>query len=415
MVEHLYKHPPPLLPSLRDVLRYERVYKRTTSSDISNELLCSELEKEIQSFKTAKLNMKNIENEEITPKIEDEEADDDVQLIEEKRNEIIVKDTDEPMDLDQIKEEEKEEISENTNELKSELENETSKINGNTDAEIEKNDASLEHKKIDTEKIDLDTQNDEDKTVHNNNISNSNQSGKRKRMTSTKGFGVECCELLDLPPDAFKENECEKVNGIINDESIDSELKSLDLSVIKRLAFQQLQQILSENPDMVTRLQTQRANKEIYNELKVKPKKIVLPSQLLTKEDIAQIAQQFVSSDSSDTSFEENDHKADVIKSLQNGEPLTITPPSSNVLYTNGLDHIKCDTEKALAIARRLEAPILTSKIRARAVLTPVGDILSGKRYVNFCFYFGKIKILYKTFVCCSGGIQILYWTGRSI
>lgn len=384
MVEHLYKHPPPLLPSLRDVLRYEKVFKRTTSSDITNEMLCSQVEKEIMHFKRAKKNVEDIEKELITPKIEDEA--DDVQLIEEKAQEIIVKDIDDPMDGDEIKEEEMNEMPEITAEVKSETEDETPKTNGNTEteAENEKTDASLENKHLDNEKVEVDTQND-DKTACDDGISNSNQPNKRKRMTSAKGFGVECFELLDLPLDAFDNDECTKVNGIINDESIDDELKSLDPSVIKRLAFQQLQQILGDNPDLVTRLQTQRANKEIFDELKIKPKKIVLPSQLLTKEDIAQIAQQFASSDSSDTSFDE---KADT-KPRQNGKPLTIVRPSNDVVYTNGLDHIEDDTEKALAIARRLEAPILLSKVRARAVLTPVGDILTGKRF-GFCFWYLK-------------------------
>lgn len=372
MVEHLYKHPPPLLPSLRDVLRYEKVFKRTTASDPSNEMLCSELEKQIHHFKKAKQTLESIENEIITPKIEE---DNDVQIIEEKTNEIIVKDTDEPMHVDEIKEEINDDGAENVKEVKSELEKQTSKTNENIDADIGKIDTAPENKKLDNEKIDLDTQNDEDKTVFNNNNSNSNAQIKRKRMISTKGLSVEFDDFSLL---AFKDEECDKINGIMNDESIEKELSSLDMSIIKRLAFQQLQHILTENPALVTRLQTQRADKEIYDELKVKPKKIVLPSQLLTKEDITKIAKQFASPD---ISFEKKDDTDDK-KPLQNGKPLTIIPPNSNFIYTNGLDHIEGDTEKALAIARRLEAPISASKIRARAVLTPVGDILSGKRLV---------------------------------
>lgn len=369
MVEYMYKNPPPLLPSLRDVLRYEKVYKRTTSADITNEIIGSELENQIGYFKRAKQNIESFEKNSMS-EIKTEE-DNDLEIIEEKTNEIIVKD-DDPMDVEEIKLEEGAETDDTQIEAtKSKPEQEMNGKENGTMHDAVKNDDTLDNNKIETKKVERDTQQLNEKTEQN-----TNQSTKRRRMTSTtKGFGVECYELLDLPMDAFKNTANDKPNDITANDRIDEELKLLDMAIIKRLALRQLQQVLHDNPDLVTRLQTERANKEIYNELKMKQKEIKLPSQLLSRNDIKKIARQLALSDSSDlseTSFDENEQKPDI-------KPLTV----NNILYTNGLDHIEGDTEKALVIARRLEKPIAMSKIRARAVLTPVGDILSGKRFVH--------------------------------
>lgn len=310
MVEYHYKNPPPLLPSLRDVLRYENVHKRANGGHLNDEQLCNLVKKDLQELEEAKKKLLDFEE-----------------------------------DIETIKRE--------------------SEMCG---VEI----------KIEENGIDSDTKEDEDTkddvVILNNHDADAAeaQPPKRMRISSTKSMELECEETLESTkvtgtPSTTNSTLTNGLNGSCDADKIDNELKYLDMTVIKQLAFQQLQQILAENPDLVTNYQTETANKAIRDALRAKPRKIVLPSQLLTKEDIARIAEQFVSPEKAKSNEEHND-----IPMRETGR--------STVFYTNGFDHQDTDLQRAQAIAKRLERPLVESKIRARAVLTPVGDILTGKR-----------------------------------
>lgn len=123
---------------------------------------------------------------------------------------------------------------------------------------------------------------------------------KRKRQTSSKNFGAECDDLLELSEEVFKSKLLNGTNGNMSPTSIEDQLDGLDVDVIKRLALAQLQQILKESPELVTKYQNENANKAIKDALKAKPVKMTLPSQMLSKDDIAKIAEQFANNSSSD-------------------------------------------------------------------------------------------------------------------
>lgn len=178
--------------------------------------------------------------------------------------------------------------------------------------------------------------------------------------------------------------------------SVDEELKCLDISLIKLLAFQRLQQILEDNPDIVGKYQHESTAIAIRDALCRNPPKrnMPLPSQLLTKEDIERIAREFTSpqkdgsisiggtavvattpcDDSIDTQNRSNP--------IQYFDDIERKRIKLDEMYyaANGFDEFRSDEEKAIEIAARLENPIKHSKIRARAVVIPVSDILSGKR-----------------------------------
>lgn len=373
MVEFHYKHPPKLMPSLRDVLRCERVYQRGAYSELSNEELCTELDKDLHELQEAKQKIQRIENDDGDDVPKDNNADAnamDIDDIKQERIEIGEK----QIDKEQIQKTVKADI----------------KAQELTESAMPNMNKTEREKDITEEELPM------DKSMHNGNGEshttetnentsqlpttkvNGNRSNKRKRISSTKSFGVECMELLDLSPDAFKSKRSNgATNGIAYPQKIDDELKCLDLAVIKELAFRQLQQILSENTDLVAKYQTETANKAIKDALKVKPIKITLPSQLLSTEDIAKIAEQFANSSSSENEIgEDNEPRTNGCSN-----DLRVPKTCVNVCYTNGFEHIQSDSEKAMEIARRLETPLHESKIRARAVLTPVDDILSGKRW----------------------------------
>lgn len=177
---------------------------------------------------------------------------------------------------------------------------------------------------------------------------------------------------------------------------VDDELKCLDMPLIKLLAFQRLQQIVNDNPHIVEKYQHESTSVAIRDALCRNPPKrnIPLPSQLLTKADIERIAREFTSpqkdghlvGSSGDSGSDcgggngnhDYDSKDNVINSLNclNSKIPKLEP----MHYANGVDECRSDEEKAMEVAVRLEMPIKHSKIRARAVLVPVSDMLSGKR-----------------------------------
>lgn len=86
MVEYHYQHPPDLLPSLRDILRYEQVKKSYGTEDPTTELVEQILEDNINAFEKA-----NNQVEEFLNDITAEKDKDDEKIEEDKK--IMVKDT----------------------------------------------------------------------------------------------------------------------------------------------------------------------------------------------------------------------------------------------------------------------------------------------------------------------------------
>lgn len=156
------------------------------------------------------------------------------------------------------------------------------------------------------------------------------------------------------------------------------ELEKFDLSLVKLLALQRLQQIMAEHPDVVQQYQEETANRMIHAALVRQPNAMAMPSQLLTKDDIERIARKFAANGSADNSqAAECRSPSPTMDAATDSKRIKI-----DQLYNsgNGFDELKTDEDKAKAIALRLETPLMQMKIKARAVLTPVGDILNGDR-----------------------------------
>lgn len=384
MVEFHYKNPPPLLPSLRDVLRCERVYREHgLPSVVNTQNVYDDVDKNLQDLQKANELVRHFEDSVEQPNELQTEND---------NNEIEVN------GLIETKEMTEAEVIENivdTTPMESD------------EKVIEK----IENKPILIDQCEEITENGvkEDQTEIENlnqlqelNINDSyklKSNRKRKRNTSTKSFGAECDDLLELSEEVFKSKLLNGTNGILASDAIDDQLEGIDVDVIKRLALAQLQQILKDSPEMVAKYQNENANKAIKDALKAKPVKITLPSQLLSKDDIAKIAQQFTSSGSSDEGECNDSAYAGV------GHPVA-PPPKLNTetyCFANGFENIISNNERALAIAKRLEKPLRESKIRARAVLTPVGDILAGKQWYTNSSIDDNIFMRYRNLVIGSG------------
>lgn len=374
MVEYHYKNPPLLLPSLRDVLRCERVYRERGFQPIDLESYDYDLDKDLHELRKANEKIRNIESNEL--KIEGETTDKNDQLYTENA-------ANDSKNLAM------------TFGIGNVVEN-AARV-GNDEQIIEK----LENDTLLIEKPNIAETNEAhnlDQYPDPEDVLKSSR--RRKRNPSTKSFG-ECDDIIELSEEVFKAKlQSETTNNIYSSQAIDEQLNGIDIDVIKKLAFIQLQKILKESPDIVIKYQNESANKAIKAALSKEPITIILPSQLLSKEDIARISQQFDDPCSTAESDENSDPAYAGIS-----QPI---PPSPHLMpecrvYSNGLEHIQDDNERALAIVRRLEKPLRESKIRARAVLTPVGDILAGKKWYTNSYTDDSIFMRYRSLIIGTG------------
>lgn len=159
---------------------------------------------------------------------------------------------------------------------------------------------------------------------------------------------------------------------------INEELKNLDESLIRQLAFRQLQEILDQNPDLVRQYQEESTGKAILQALLNKPVRTVpLPSQLLTKEDIERISREFTSPSKDGSGIDRSPSpNSNSIDNAFEHKRIKL----EDCMMSNGFDDFRSNGEKAMEVANLLLEPMRESKVRARAILTPVGDVLNGKR-----------------------------------
>lgn len=156
---------------------------------------------------------------------------------------------------------------------------------------------------------------------------------------------------------------------------VKDEVNQLDPSLVQALAVQRLQQIIYDNPEMVRKIQQQSTAIAIQEALIRQPtKNMMLPSELLSKDDVERISRMFSGVDAANPLTQTS-------QQLQNGfhdEHKRIKLEDD--YYRNVIDDLQTEKEKVHEITVRLTEPIRQSKVRARAVLIPVTDILSGKR-----------------------------------
>lgn len=118
--------------------------------------------------------------------------------------------------------------------------------------------------------------------------------------------------------------------------------------MIKRLAFQRLQQIAKEHPALTEKCRQENNSDALHDVVKQESNEIS-PSQLLSQEEITRIASQL---------------NGDVVKD----EPLS----TEEKLLTE---------EKVRSVSLDLERNMAQTRIRSRALLIPVNDIMKGDRW----------------------------------
>lgn len=164
--------------------------------------------------------------------------------------------------------------------------------------------------------------------------------------------------------------------------NVDVELENFDLSLIKLLAFQRLQEIVMENPNLLSKKSND--SKSINEICKSSPiMNMPLPSQLLSKEDIAKIAREFGSSHSD---FEDENE----FNSINSIKKESFNPES--------------EQERAQQFATNIQRKMKDSKIRARAVIVPVGDVFNdGTKWLTKYSMEGSAYMRYRKLTIGTG------------
>uniref|UniRef100_A0A8D8GSH5 PHD finger protein 12 n=4 Tax=Culex pipiens TaxID=7175 RepID=A0A8D8GSH5_CULPI len=180
-------------------------------------------------------------------------------------------------------------------------------------------------------------------------------------------------------------------------EKINEELKSYDDSFIKLLAFQRLQQILTQRSETSAKVPEKVIIETIKSEEPVKT--IPLPSQLLTKDDIERIAREFTSP--------KRDYTL-ITDSSQINSPTVLPPPMKVEQPKPNEDDPRAAVEKVqnkvVELTKSLEMGQTNNNlIRIRAVLTPVDVELPGCSWFDAPDLSRSIYMRYRSFSVGSG------------
>ncbi|XP_055905807.1 PHD finger protein 12 [Eupeodes corollae] len=317
MIQYLYENPPKLLPSLRDVYRCSNVYRRKRTTQPLPDAICLESD-----------NVKQKVAESVREQLEA------MKCARDKLREVQI-------------------ITNSTGLLgfdDDESENNAESIVGNKENNTKDNKKPLK-KVAKKQQLKSHESNSEDDDEDSSNTDDLSESLEKKIETSE---GVK--ELTGA--------------------NIDYELKYLDVDIIKKLAFQRLQQIIKDNTDLVVQYQNRSAAKRIRELIRDNEKTpTVLPSQILCPEDLHRLS----------IMFTEEKNQADIDK------------------YENYKPKQKTDMEKSLEIAIRLEPQIARSQIRTRAVLTPLGNLLEEDKWFTKIDLNESIFMQYRSFSVGSG------------
>lgn len=352
MVRYHYENPPPLLPSLRETLRYDIVKRRkclpSSPEIISKETVAESVFKDLEALQSAKAKFREIQKELGQVADMSSSGEEDNNVIESIDDKEETKDQDaETKTENNIAEKEKVEEDDKLNKLKSNKKRSKrgdSTKNCSSDVQIKsEEEAKIDH---DTEKL------------------VTNQTQQQQRMDKVKS-----------------EDEEETNNEPKHIADIDAELRYLDVDLIKKLAFQRLQQLVQEHPEIVAQYQNRTASKRVRELSQIDPPQ-VLPSKILSPEDVRRLSIMFTGETSSILA----QHQTDSDNDLPQLHPVLATAVAivaADEEEQKYKPRIRTDGEKAYEIATRLELKLLRCKVRARAVLTPLGDILEDNRWFS--------------------------------
>lgn len=317
-VETHYRNPPELVAALKNVLRIENVLstQRTTKFIQSLEALAHDIDDDLRAIQEANRKLENIEND-VDEVIESDNKDSEMSREGQSHHEILILEKD-FSDEFVVETEEVIDYCETSNDCEAEP--------------YQQRNFTLADAARGTEEIDL--------------LCDEVIAPEFEQMISYE----------PLPQQKKKVNEAKKYNERI----IDDELNNLDPHLIKLLALQRLQQLVNHNPDVVNRFRNRTIADEIRTAIQKDPQKsMVLPSQLLKKEDIERIAREF-----SGVESEPNENLAE-----------TLDPNVSEQANGNGIS-INNEDDVAGRIINEDN-----SQIRARAAITPLNDLLQNYRY----------------------------------
>ncbi|XP_033172032.1 PHD finger protein 12 [Drosophila mauritiana] len=340
IVRYHYDHPPPLLPSMRQTLRYDRVKRRnnlpTEVEEISRESVTESLLKDLEALRSAHAKFREIQREFGTLETAVDGDSDSDPSPEDKRTE-----TNTPAD----------------------------KVNGEVVSE--------------NPNTESDVQASEQPSV--------------VKVESKTSPEVEA---------SFEEDEedSKKATGII-----DADLLHLDVDIIKKLAHQRLQQLVEEHPEIVTQYKNRTATRRLRQLTAADGSHVAgetgaLQGQL-APEDMNRFSLLFTSETSSILA-QKNGNAADE-------DPATALHPAlataaaiaaADAAAESYVPRARSDTEKAYELASRLEIKLLQCKVQARAVMTPLGDMLEDSRWFSSLGLDHSIFMRYRTLYIGYGG-----------
>lgn len=128
-----------------------------------------------------------------------------------------------------------------------------------------------------------------------------------------------------------------------------------------------------------------------------------MPSQLLTRADIQRIAREFTESPGGRTPPEIIDDALAAGAKEAAGKRRRFGDAGGGGAQLNGFAELRSDAEKARALAERLAQPLRESRVRARAVLMPVDDILEGRRWFTRASMDGAVYMRYRQLTVGAG------------
>ncbi|KAH8289556.1 hypothetical protein KR054_007161 [Drosophila jambulina] len=327
IVRYHYEHPPALLPSMRQTLRYDRVKRRknlpTAVEEISRESVTESLLKDLEALRSARAKFREIQRE-------------------------------------------------------------YGNVEGDSDSEEE------------------DTNQEEEQTADVNGTETENVKTEPENNELPSAIKVESKAGLELDTnfeDEEEDNNGSKAGGII----IDADLYHLDVDIIKKLAHQRLQQLVHEHPEIVTQYKNRTAARRL-RQLSGTGGTEALQSQLAA-EDMNHFSLLFTSETSSILA-QKNGNAADEDPAMALHPALATAAAiaAADAAAESYVPRVRSDTDKAYELASRLELKLLQCKVQARAVITPLGDMLEDSRWFSSLGLEHSIFMRYRSLYIGYGG-----------
>ncbi|ALC49059.1 CG3815 [Drosophila busckii] len=341
IVRHHYEHPPPLLPSMRQTLRYDRVKRSkqipTAVGDNSRESVTESLLKDLEALRCAHAKFREIQREHPHPEdLDDSNSDSDV---------------------------------------------------GNAAAAADQQSSQQSNGTPVSLILLRSTDNTESGSVD---------------QEQPKPSPSSCDQQLHIDISFDDEEEDSKSSNAI----IDADLSYLDVDIIKKLAHQRLQQLVAEHPEIVTQYKNRTAARRLRQlcAMEQSSPQSALQSEL-SPEDMCHFSLLFTSETSSILA-QKNGNAADEdpMMALHPALATAAAIAAADAAAENYVPRHLSDTDKAFELASRLELKLLECKVQARAVLTPLGDMLEDSRWFNPLGLEHSIFMRYRTLYIGYGG-----------